>query len=116
MRIAFGVNTNYDGWDVAMDWTYQQIIDFAIGSRVEQTWINPQFKETFRMMFDIEWEAHLYPSYNHLNQTTSDNSTFNNASSIDAPAIFRPARGNLSLRIHYQESLRILNPYLYGKN
>lgn len=78
-------------------WTYQQIIDFAIGFRIEKTWINPQFKETFRMMLDIGWEAHLYPSYNHLDQTTSDNSTFNNASSIDAPVTFRPARGNLSL-------------------
>lgn len=78
-------------------WTLQQIIDLALGIRIQNQWINPKFHETFRLILDIGWEMHLYPSYNHLDQVTSDNATFGPGATINAPMTYRPAKGNLSL-------------------
>jgi hypothetical protein len=78
-------------------WTIQQIIDLSLGLRIEKTWVNPKFRETFRMIFDFGWETHLYPSYNHLDQTTSDNAEFSQDSSVNTALTSRPSKGNLSL-------------------
>ncbi|MCB1107662.1 MAG: hypothetical protein KDK76_06175 [Chlamydiia bacterium] len=79
-------------------WTMQRTLDLSLGLRLENTWVNPQFQETFRMILDLGWEMHLYPGYNHLDQTASDRSNFSNNSTLSTPmAYYLPCRGNLTL-------------------
>ena len=77
-------------------WTYQQIVNLALGIRFDKSWINPNFHETFRVILDLGYELHLYPSYNHLDQATSDNSAFSEGTTISTPITYRPSKGDLS--------------------
>ena len=78
-------------------WTLQQVLDLALGIRLEQAWISREHREAFRMVLDIGWEMHLYPSYNHLDQGTSESTPITVAPAVDAPISYRPASGDLSL-------------------
>lgn len=62
----------------------QQIYDLAMGFR----WELPIYNSAFRIRFDVGWENHLYPGYNHLDA---------NVSASDNGATYLPAEGDLTL-------------------
>lgn len=65
-------------------YTLQQVYDLALGLR----WVLPIYDSAYRVRFDIGWESHLYPGYNHLDA---------NVSASDNGATYLPAEGDLTL-------------------
>ncbi|MCB1107661.1 MAG: hypothetical protein KDK76_06170 [Chlamydiia bacterium] len=75
----FSVSFNHD--DI---YTLQPIYDLALGLR----WELPIYDSAYRVCFDMGWENHLYPSFNHLDLNTS---------ASDNGGTFLPAGGDLTL-------------------
>lgn len=78
-------------------WSLQQVIDLALGIRIENTWAEQSHQEALRMMLDVGWEAHIYPSYADFNQTVGFSGTFGGSSSISSPNTYLPSNGKLTL-------------------
>ena len=77
--------------------TLYSIFDLAIGFRFENTWSNSYFNEALRLILDIGWEMHYYPTYNRLDRVTSSSGVIGSSGNTSGTETYLPVDGDLTL-------------------
>lgn len=78
--------------------TLYSTFDLACGVRFENTWSNAKFHEGLRLLLDIGWEFHYYPSYSRFDKVIGSNGgVIGPRGNISSSTAFAPTDGNLSL-------------------